>query len=314
MTEAGLASVPPLSNSHSGRSFEAEGVPRKNPGERDPIILFCVVTPGYFETMGIELWVGRFFVPQDNRSDGEKTAIVNELFARHFWPGQDAIDKRIRFTGSQDWIRVVGVTGDVRHYGLEQPMRPEVYVPYGHASDVEMFGVVRTRSDPLSLIPVVRGVVRSADPGLPIHDVRTMSERMHLSMVLRFLYSWMFGVFGVVAAVMACAGIYGVVSYWVSQRTLEIGIRMAVGARTADVVAMVIGQGARLIGIGLCLGLAGAFVLTRLLAGTLYNVSPTDPLTFVGIPVLVAAAGALACYVPARRAAGIDPMSALRCE
>ncbi|MCU0913816.1 MAG: ABC transporter permease [Planctomycetes bacterium] len=314
VTHAGLVSAPPLSGSHDGRSFEVEGALQKAPGEQDPIVLHVVATPGYLETMGIKLLAGRFFHEQDNRPGGERTVIVNESFAKHFWPGQDPVDKRIRSPGSPDWMRVIGVTKDVKHYGLEQPMRPGVYVPYGQARSTGMSGVVRTQGDPLALIPAVREIVRTADAALPIYDVRTMVQLVRRSMVLRLIYSWMFTAFGAIAALMACAGIYGVVSYWVGQRTQEIGIRVALGARVPDVIRMVVVQGVRLVGIGLGLGLIGALALSRLLAGTLYGVRPTDPLTFAGVGLLLIAAGTLACYVPARRAARIDPMVALRYE
>ncbi len=314
VTHAGLTSAPPLSASHDGRSFEVEGAAKKAPGEQDPITLFVTATPGYFETMNIRLLAGRFFDEQDNRPDSEKTVIVNESFARHFWPGQNPLDKRIRLSGSQDWMRVVGLTKDVKHYGLDQPMRPSVYGPYGHARSTGMFGVVHTQGDPVSLIPALREIVRAADSDLPIYGIKTMAQRVRAALFLRLIFSWMFVAFGVIAAVMAFAGIYGVVSYWVSQRTQEIGIRVALGARAPDVIRMVLTQGVRLIGLGLGLGLVGAFTLSRLLAGTLYNISPTDPLTFVGVPLLLITAAGLACYLPARRAARTDPMVSLRYE
>ncbi len=314
VTGVGLINVLPMSNSHEGQSFETEDAPARSPGEENPIVLSCSTVPGYFEAMGIKLLSGRFFDESDNRPDGERTAIVNESFARRWWPGQDPINKRIRLTGSPDWMRVVGVTGDVKHYGLEQPMRPSVYVPYGRAASATMFVTVRTRGDPLALIPRVREIVLSADADLAIHDVKTMSDRLRASMLFRLTYSSMFVVFGTIAALMAFAGIYGVTSYWAGQRTQEIGIRMALGARATDVVQMVIRQGLRLVGLGLLLGLCAALGLSRLLAGLLYHVSPTDLPTFAATTLALTAAAAMACYLPARRAACIDPMVALRCE
>ncbi len=311
---AGLVSVLPMSGQHDGQSFDAEGAPAKQPGEEDPIVLFHTTTPGYFETMGIRLLSGRLFDEPDNRPDSAKTAIVNESFARHYWPGQNAIDKRIRFLGSQDWMRVIGVTGDVKHYGPEKPVRASVYVPYSHFPRSTMFGIVRTAGDPVSLVPGIRDVVRSADPDLPVHDIKTMSDRMRAMMLFRLTYSSMFLVYGAIAAIMAFAGIYGVTSYWAGQRTQEIGIRMALGARAPDVVNMVIREGLRLVGAGLGIGLAAALALSRVLAGTLYQVSPTDLTTFVTTTVALVAAAGVACYLPARRAAKIDPMVALRCE
>jgi putative ABC transport system permease protein len=177
-----------------------------------------------------------------------------------------------------------------------------------------MFGVVRAQGDPFLLVPALREIVRSTDPDLPMHDIKTMPQRVRDSLQLRAMYSWMFGMFGLTAAVMAFAGIYGVVSFWVGQRIQEIGIRMALGARAPDVIRMVIGQGLRLIGVGLGLGLFGAVALGRLLASTLYDLSPTDPPTYVCVGLLLLGTGVLACYLPARWAARIDPMVALRYE
>ncbi len=314
VVDAGLISVLPMSNSHDGRLFEVEGAPAKGPGEQDPITLFCTASPDYFETLGIKLLSGRFFGEPDNRPDSERTVIANESFAKHYWPGQNAIDRRIRYPGTEDWMRVVGVTGDVKHYGLEQPMRPSVYVPYGHAPCATMFGIVRTGGDPVSLAPRIREIVQSTDSGLPVHDIKTMSDRVRGSMLFRLVYSSMFLVYGAIAAIMAFAGIYGIISYWAGQRTQEIGIRMALGAGAPDVVRMVIREGLRLVGVGLGIGLVAALGLSRVLAGTLYHVSPTDLTTFVTTTLVLIAAAWVACYLPARRAAKVDPMVALRCE
>jgi predicted permease len=314
VTGAGLINVLPMSGLHEGKSFDVEGAPVKGPGEQDPMVLFYAATPGYFETMGIKLLSGRFFDEPDNRPDSERTVIVNESFARHFWPGQNAIDRRMRFWGSEDWMRVVGVTGDVKHYGLERPVRSSVYVPYSHVPCTTMFGIIRTGGDPVSLVPRIREIVRSADSDLPVHDIKTMSGRMRALMLFRLTYSSMFLVYGSIAAIMAFAGIYGVISYWAGQRTQEIGIRMALGARAADVVKMVIREGLWLVGAGMGIGLVAALGLSRLLTGTLYQVSPTDLTTFVTTMFVLVAAAGVACYIPARRAAKVDPMVALRYE
>lgn len=211
-------------------------------------------------------------------------------------------------------MRVVGVTKDVKHYGFEQEMRPGVYIPYTWNADGTMYGVVRTLGDPLSLVDSIREIVRSMDPGIPIFGIKTMSQRVDTSILLRLIYSWLFGVFAAVAGIMAFAGIYGVISYSVSQRTQEIGIRMALGARPGDIVRHVMRQGAVLIVIGLLIGLLGASAISRVLASQLFGVSATDVTTFAAVSVLLFAVATLACYIPARRAARIDPIVALRYE
>ncbi len=314
VTSAGLVSGPPMSGFYDAKMVEVEGGMKKGPGEKDPPILYLLAMPGYFETMGVRLVSGRFFGSEDERPGGEPTVIVNESFARLFWPGADAVNRRVRIAGWPGWRRVIAVVGDVKHYDLERPMPAGFYVPYGQAPAHAMYGVVRTQGDPLVLVPALRETVRAADPDLPMHDIKMMSRRVRDSMLLRVMCSWMFGAFGIIAATMAFAGIYGVISYWVGQRTQEIGIRMALGAQAPEVIRMVIRQGLRLVVIGLGLGLIGALGLSRLLGSILYGVSPTDPLTFAGVGLLLIAAGTLACYIPARRAARIDPISALRYE
>lgn len=294
--------------------MSVEGGRKQGPGDENPVVLYLLAMPGYFETMGIRLVSGRFFDSQDEQPGGEPTVIVNESFAKLFWPGADPVDKRMQVAGWRGSRRVIAVVGDVKHYGLDKRMPPVFYVPYGQLPSHAMYGVVHTQGDPFLLVPALREIVHAADADVPIHDIKMMSQRVRDSMLLQVMYSWMFGVFGIIAAVMAFAGIYGVVSYWVGQRTQEIGIRVALGARAPEVTRMVIGQGLRLVAMGLGLGLVGALGLCRLLASTLYDVSPTDPWTFAGVGLLLMTAGALACYIPARRAARIDPMAALRYE
>jgi putative ABC transport system permease protein len=297
--------------------FDIEGTTSNGSGQAPPAVLRQKVSPGYFETLGVRLLAGRFFVEQDNRKESEPVAIINETFAKRFWPSVSPLDKRMRRPKSADWIRVVGVTGDVIQAGPDQPPWPTVYLPPGSDVPFGMFGVVRTSGDPLSLMASVREVVRAADSGLPIQDIGTMAQRIDAALWLRRLSAWLFGIPAAAAALMAFAGIYGVISYSISRRIQEIGIRMALGASRPDVIRMVTGQALRLIVVGLALGAVGGFILSRLLArlpGLLYNVSPNDPVTFVGVALLLTMVALLACYVPARRAAKTDPMTALRYE
>jgi predicted permease len=309
---AGLIDCPPMGGCRT-MGIDIEGAPEKSPDEQDPSLVTLTVMPGYFEAMGIRLLVGRMFTEQDNQRAGERTVVVNETFASQSWLADNPIGKRIRFGGS-DWMRVVGVTGDVKHGGLEQSVRPGIYIPYAWGRSSDMYGIVRTSGHPLDLVAPIRQTVRAMDPGLPVQDIQTMSERVQKSMWLRLTFSWLFGIFGTVAGLMAFGGIYGVVSYSASRQTQEIGIRMALGAQPRDVVLQVMRQGVLLIALGLLIGLVGAFALSRMLTAYLFGVSPTDVLTFIGVCVLVVAAAALASYIPARRAAKIDPMVALRYE
>ena len=204
------------------------------------------------------------------RADSERTVIINETFANRLGPPREALDKRIAFQGSKGWMRVIGVTRDVKHYGLDQTMRPAVCLPCGENSEPgSMAAVVHTAGDPLALVGAVREVVRSVDPSLSIHDVQTMKQRVYQSLWVRPTYSWLIGVFAAVAAVMAVGGIYGIMSYSISQRTQEMGIRLALGARAADIVRHVLAEGGRLIGIGLGVGLMGHLVMGQLLSGLL---------------------------------------------
>jgi predicted permease len=297
------------------KRFTVEGSLSTDDNDQRAQTLVCRVTPGYFEATGVRLLSGRVFTEEDDRLNGEPTVIVTESFANLHWSGQNPIDKRIRLQESKTWIRVIGVVADIRQLGLDQPTWPGVYLPRITDAAFAMYGVVQTLGDPLYLVPAIRGSVHSIDSGLPVDQVRTMSDRVQESMRVRRLNLWLYCVPAVTAAIMAFAGIYGVMSYAVSQRTQEIGVRMALGARTPDVVRMVVGQGLWLILIGLGIGIVGAFVLSHLLASIpnmLYSVDPVDPLTFIGLPLVLATVALTACYLPARRAARVDPISALR--
>jgi putative ABC transport system permease protein len=287
--------------------------------------LMRLVTPAYFATMGIELVRGRAFTTGDKRG-GPLVMVVNESLAREAFPGQDPIGKRIACCeagpdGSPGWKEVVGVVSDVRAEGLDEEPVPEFYLPMVQApgaawewTDRTMTVAVRAREDAIPLMVPLRRAVAEVDAGLPLYNLGTMQGRMTDSLAQSRFSTMLLTVFGAIALILAAIGVYGVISYGVTQRTQEIGIRMALGARHADVLAMVVRHGAVLAGIGLAVGLAGALALSSMLASLLFQVSPTDPPTFAAGTLVLSAVAVLAAAVPARRAARTDPMVALRNE
>ena len=271
--------------------------------------------PGYFKTMGIRLKAGRFFVDADGRN-GNLSIIVNETFVRTFWPGvADPVGRRIRGTGpNSPWMTVVGMTGDVRHYGLERPMRPGVYLPLVQSPNNTMAAVIRTAGDPAALTQAARGVVREIDPDLALYRVHTMEDALRRSMAQRALYSWLLGVFAAMALVLALGGAYGVTSYLVSQRTREIGIRVALGARRRDITATVLRGSLIVVGTGIVVGIAASVGAARLLSDRLFGVPPHDASILSLAAVVLLTAAVVANWLPARRAARVDPMRSLRAE
>jgi predicted permease len=243
--------------------------------------------------------------------------IVNEAFVARYWPGQDAIGKRIQMGARNPGgpsFEVVGVTRDGKYRTLGEDATPFFYLPLlqRHSSDATLH--VRTTTDPRSLVAAVRREVQALDPSLPLFDVKTMTDHMGVSLLPARVGGSVLGVFGVVALILAAVGIYGVMAYSVSQRTRELGVRIALGARPGNLLSMVVGQGMRLAAIGFAIGLAIALAATRLVSSLLYGVSATDPATFVAIPALLCLVALAASYLPARRATQVDPMVALRNE
>jgi len=254
-------------------------------------------------------------------------AMVNETFAKHFWGTQSPIGKRVRRPSSDSgplfnsWYEVVGLLRDEKHDGLDQVAGPAIFLPYAKtalAADKNdaramqvMTIVLRASADPKWLVEPVRTAAQEVDPGVPIYEIKTMTEQIERSLWTRRAYAWLFGGFAVVAIVLAMAGVYGIVSYAVSQRTHEIGIRIAVGARPGQLLLEVLRRGMSLVFMGAAAGVAGALVVTRFLQTMLFGVSSHDPLIFVVLTACVVGVGLLANFVPARRAATIDPMSAL---
>ena len=312
---AGAVSNLPLSGNNSGRSLTVEGRPVLSVGEA-PMINHCVVTPSYFGAMGIPILKGRDFDERDTR-DSAKVTIIDERLAREYWLDDDPIGKRIRFGPPEDnepWHTIVGVVREVKHDRLDASTRESVYLTLPQMPIGGMSLAIRTGGRPENLIGAVRGQVRELDPDLPVTRVMPMTDVVARSVWQPRLYTALFGVFAAVALILATVGIYGVMSYAVTQRTREIGLRMALGAQRQDVLKLVVGQGFLLASIGVGAGLAAALALTRLMSSLLFGVTATDPITFAAVSVLLAGVALAACFVPARRAAKVDPMVALRYE
>jgi putative ABC transport system permease protein len=309
---AGLATYLPLAGDW-GIGFRVEGAGENEFHNADG----TWVSNDYLNTMGIRLLKGRGFT-DDDREDTTPVVIVNETLARTYFPGGDAVGKRLQWGGwpGAQWLTVVGVVGDVKVSALDAETQPMIYMPIFQIPRARpnVIFVARTDASPAALAASMRDAIRSVDRELPAYDIRTMSDVVAESVAQRRFSMMLLSVFGAAALLLAGVGIYGVLSYWVTQRTQEIGIRMALGARGRDVLRLVVGQGMALVGVGVGVGLAGALLLTRVMRGLLFAVSATDPLTFVSVALLLAAVALLACLVPARRATKVDPMVALRYE
>ncbi|MGI9065747.1 MAG: ABC transporter permease [Pyrinomonadaceae bacterium] len=329
------ASGLPLGNNGWQTSFVVDGQPIP-PRDQTPLMEACSVTPDYFRAMNIPLLRGRYFTDQDNRSflagrdltkleEGERLVagvnaiIIDEEFARRHWPNEDAVGKRIKLGGDENSVllTVVGVVGRVKMEGLSQDSkRVQGYFPYWQLppNGMALAVIVKATGDPNQLIASAREQVKQVDPDQPIYNIKTMDEIRAESVAPERLNLTLLSIFAGIALVLAMVGIYGVMSYTVTQRTHEIGIRMAIGAQPRDVFKMVIGQGMALALIGVALGLVGAFGLTRLMASMLFGIEPTDPATFASIAVLLTLVALVACYIPGRRATKVDPVVSLRYE
>jgi predicted permease len=314
---AALVNHVPIAGDTWGMAFTAEG---QTPVVNDPpSAVFRVVTANYPRAAGIPLLGGRSFT-DDDRADTTSVVLVNETLARRFWPHGDAVGKRIRPGGpasAEPWLTIVGVLGDTRQASLTGAVRPEILFPYAQ-NPVAWYRsttlVVRTTGEPLSVAEAVKAQALGLHGDLPITHVRAMTEVLRESIGQDRLNASLLGLFAATALLLAVVGLYGVMTYAVSRRIHEIGIRMAVGAKATEVFRLVVGHGLRLSLLGTVLGIAGALVASRALAGLLFGVSPTDPATYVGIALLLLGVSFLACAIPARRAAQVDPVVALREE
>jgi predicted permease len=286
----------------------------------EPLLEIRWVSPRYLETMRIPLVLGRMFTQQEWADSGVtgRVAVINQYMAQKFWKNpQDALGKRFKFGSANDtshrWITIIGVAADIRHKQLTSA-DPDLqgYMPYRQGGWNSATIVVRTVGEPTRATGTVTAALQAIDPLLPVYRVLSMDANIQQSYWQQSLYGKMFAAFAVIALVLAAVGVYGVISYAVSQRTQEIGVRVALGAQRGDVLRLIVGHGAMLGGIGIAIGLAGALTVTQFLRKMLFGVTPFDPVSFVGVSVLLASIALLASYVPARRAAKVDPVEALR--
>ncbi|HXI92465.1 MAG TPA: ABC transporter permease [Blastocatellia bacterium] len=296
--------------------FVVEGQPPAA-GQPQPTAEQVLISPDYFRTLGIRLNAGRPFSDADNNA-APSVVIINETMARSYFPNQNVVGSHIQ-TGDYDpagkWVTIVGIVDDVKYSGLQEEPQPTMYTPFlQNLWWRSLYLSVRTEGDPLSVVTSAREAVWAIDRDLPVSQIKTMTQLMSESVAAPRTYTLLLGLFGGVAMLLAAIGIYGVIAYAVTQRTREIGIRMALGAQTRDVVKMIVKEGMTLALVGVAIGLAASFALTRVLASLLYGVSATDSLTFLVIALLLASVALLACYLPARRATKVDPMVALRYE
>jgi len=322
--DAAVANVLPLSGRINAYAADLEDHPR-DPKDPAPVLWETIMTPDYLRLMGIPLLRGRELSVADMAPDAPPVALVTASTARKFWPNQNPIGKRLKRAWKSEWTTtVVGVTGDVNEYSLASRLPGfaygAVYVPYGNGAragvprPAEMTLVVRAANNVETLAGELRKVVTSLNPDVPVSEMQTLNTVVSESVEAPRSTMWLFAIFAAMALLLGTLGVYGVISYSVVERTPEIGIRLALGAEKDDVIRLVMGQGARMALVGVSIGVAGALALTCFLASLLYGVQPSDPMTFTVVSALLLGVALLASYIPARRAATVDPMVALRYE
>jgi predicted permease len=312
----GAVRVLPLARSIGDWSIKIEGrpyVPEENPNGD-----YQAVTPGYFQAMGLKLVRGRFLTDAD-REDTMPAAMINDTMAARYWPNEDAVGRQFMMgTDDKPWLTIVGVVGTVRHNAVVEEPRNEMYIAHAQlpahigSTPRGMTLVVKTNANPIALAGQVRDAIRSIDRNLPVSDVRTMEQVAGDALSQPRFVTFLLALFAGTALTLAAIGIYGTISLLVAERTQEMGIRLALGANRPAILRLVLGQGLILTAIGLAIGVAGAMILTRTLSGLIYGIAALDPLTFVAVPVLLCAVALLACFLPARRAASVDPIATLR--
>jgi putative ABC transport system permease protein len=299
-------------------AYAIEGHAPLSPAERDSAFLH-LISPNYFQTMGIPLLTGRDFALSDNLN-APGVVIVGDSFARRYWPGENAVGKRLKFAPDDPkspWLTVVGVAGNIKFRSLRQDLAAEtiIYQPNLQSNVVVSLSLlVRTKTDPKAMLTTLQEMVRDFDSDIPVYSMATMTDRLADQTTDVRSFAWLIGAFALLAVLLASIGIYGVMSYAVSQRTQEVGIRIALGAQSSDVLRLIIGQSLRVTLVGVIVGLLGAFAVTRSLSGLLFEVQPNDPSIFAFITVLLVGVALLACFIPARRATKVDPLVALRYE
>ena len=306
---AGVVGYLPLSGTDNSWKPQVEGRPSLPPGDQ---IQYRPISPGYLEAMGIRLVAGRGFSTSDT-AQAEPVVMVNDTAAKKYWQSESPLGRRIQIDGLP-WRTVVGVVADVRHAGLDQDAKPELYLPYSQVPypNTAMTLVVRSANEPIALVPTIRAVLAEIDSAVPLAKVQTMDEVVSASLGERVLRATLFSALAILALALAAIGIFGVLSYVVTQRRRELGVRLALGATPSNLVRLVFGQSAGFVGAGLGAGLVCSIALARIARSLLFGVVPADPLTLVLVSALIAAVAALATYVPARRAALTSPVSALR--
>lgn len=310
----GAVTCPPL-GCHTGGFFSVEGQPPSEERKQNPVVLYRFATPGYFRAMGVRLKAGRLLDDHDGRPGGPRAVLANEAFVRAFLPGvKDPVGHRLRQGSHNPWSTVVGLVADVKHYGLERPMRPGLYFPLPQSPEEGLTLALKTRGEPGALAGPARAAVRALDRDLGLYQVRSMEEAVHQSLAGRATYSWMLAVFAFIALVLALGGTYGVTAYLATQRAREIGIRLALGARTGDIRRVVLAGSLAVVGVGIGLGVLGSLAVARWLSSLLFGVAPHDLVALGGATGLLALTSLAANWASAARAARVDPMSILRTD
>lgn len=319
VTGAAIASMMPVSGNHQGNFFVAEGAPPRDEDEAHPVVLTRTVSPEYFDVMGTDLLGGRAFDPFDGREEGSRAIIVNQRFAdTHLNHLPSPVGARVTFGTSlgddPNWLTVVGVAENVKHYGVDEDVRPGVYLPLVQNPLRAFVVALKTTGDPAPIMSQARAITREVNAGLPLYNLTMMREQLDQSLFTRRATSWIIGVFSAIALLLSVAGIYGVISYSVRQRTREISLRMAMGAQREQVTKNILAHGMRVVALGVAIGLAVSLAGARVVSGILVGTQATNPAVYAAVTVVLLTVAGLANYVPARRAALLSPSEALRSD